>query len=146
MVTALESLQREHAGQTIAVFSHSDPIKLAVAYYAGMPLDLFQRLDVSPASISELDFTPLRVRLVRLNDCAHVPPPLVTESKDEEKMADNVTKGEAEKPATNQDSAEAEGAAKGAVEEQVIRGPHGAGPEPEAIQVADEGKMKTTGG
>jgi probable phosphoglycerate mutase len=146
MVTALESLQREHAGQTIAVFSHSDPIKLAVAYYAGMPLDLFQRLDVSPASISELDFTPLRVRLVRLNDCAHVPPPLVTESKDEEKMADNVTKGEEEKPATNQDSAEAEGAAKGAVEEQVIRGPHGAGPEPEAIQVADEGKMKTTGG
>jgi probable phosphoglycerate mutase len=146
MVAALERLQREHAGQTIAVFSHSDPIKLAVAYYVGMPLDLFQRLDVSPASISELDFTPLRVRLVRLNDCAHVPPPVATESKEEEKMADNASKGEEEKQPEGQDSAEVEGAAKGAVEEQVIRGPHGAGPEPEAIQAADDGKMKTTGG
>jgi probable phosphoglycerate mutase len=150
MVTALDRLQREHTGQTIAVFSHSDPIKLAVAYFIGMPLDLFQRLDVSPASISELDFTPLRVRLVRLNDCAHVPPPIVTDTKEEEKMADNVLKSEEEKQAARQLSAEAEGApagaAKGAVEEQVIRGPHGAGPEPEAIQAADDGKMKTTGG
>jgi len=74
MVTALESLRQQHANETIAVISHSDPIKLAVAYYLGMALDLFQRLEVSPASISELDFSPLRVRLIRLNDCAHVPP------------------------------------------------------------------------
>lgn len=76
MVAALDALQRQHAGETIAVFSHSDPIKLVIAFYAGMPLDLFQRLEVSPASISELDFSPLRVRLVRLNDSAHVPAPI----------------------------------------------------------------------
>lgn len=74
MVKALESLRQRHENETIAVFSHSDPIKLAVAYYLGMALDLFQRLEVLPASISELDFSPLRVRLVRLNDCAHLPP------------------------------------------------------------------------
>lgn len=72
MVATLERLHREHANQTIVVVSHSDPIKLAIAYYMGMALDLFQRLEVSPASISELDFNPLRVRLVRLNDCAHM--------------------------------------------------------------------------
>jgi probable phosphomutase (TIGR03848 family) len=72
MVAALERLHRQHTGETIVVVSHSDPIKLAVAYYLGMALDLFQRLEVSPASISELDFSPLRVRLIRLNDCAHM--------------------------------------------------------------------------
>lgn len=158
MVAALERLSREHKGETIAVFSHSDPIKLAVAFYVGMPLDLFQRLDVSPASVSELDFTPLRVRLARLNDCAHVPPPLPEETKEETKMAENTgetveeKREQAEIAEEKQETLnEADGAAKGAVEEQVIRGPHaagahGAGPEPEAIPVSDEGKMQATGG
>jgi probable phosphoglycerate mutase len=145
MVGALERLSREHKGETIAVFSHSDPIKLAVAYFVGMPLDLFQRLDVSPASISELDFTPLRVRLVRLNDCAHVPA-----VKEETKMDENADKREAEQNEKRDSAMEAdsasEPAAKGAVEEQVIRGPHGAGPEPVQIPVSDEGKMQATGG
>ena len=74
MVSALESLLQQHTNETIAVISHSDPIKLAVAYYLGMALDLFQRLEVSPASISELDFSPLRTRLVRINDSAHLTP------------------------------------------------------------------------
>ncbi len=75
MIATLERLQAAHPGQAIAVVSHSDPIKLAVAYYLGMGLDLFQRLEVAPASITELEFTPWRTRLLRLNDCAHLPPP-----------------------------------------------------------------------
>jgi probable phosphomutase (TIGR03848 family) len=148
MVATLDRLSREHKGQTIAIFSHSDPIKLAVAFYAGMPLDLFQRLDVSPASISELDFSPLRVRLVRLNDCAHVPPPRPSEAKEEPEMNENVEKRESEEiKAEKQETLnEADGAAKGALEEQVIRGPHGAGPEPVQIPVSDEGKTQATGG
>jgi probable phosphomutase (TIGR03848 family) len=38
----------------VACVTHSDPIKLAVAYFLGMPLDTFQRLSVAPASISAL--------------------------------------------------------------------------------------------
>jgi probable phosphoglycerate mutase len=72
MVAALESVRLTHPGRTVAVFSHADPIKLAVAFYTGMPLDQFQRLEVSPASITELAFAACRPRLVRLNDCAHV--------------------------------------------------------------------------
>jgi len=75
MVAALEQLQAAHPGQTIVAVSHSDPIKLAVVYYLGMGLDSFQRLEVAPASITELEFTPWRTRLLRLNDCAHLPPP-----------------------------------------------------------------------
>jgi probable phosphomutase (TIGR03848 family) len=73
MVVALERLRREHGSEVIAVVSHCDPIKLAITYYMGVPLDLYQRLEVSPASISELEFSPWSVRLLRLNDCSHVP-------------------------------------------------------------------------
>lgn len=36
----------------VAIFSHGDPIRLALAYFAGMPLDMFDRLEVRPASVS----------------------------------------------------------------------------------------------
>jgi probable phosphoglycerate mutase len=72
VVAALDIVRLAHPGQTVAIFSHADPIKLAVAFYTGMPLDQFQRLEVSPASITELEFAPCRPRLVRLNDCAHI--------------------------------------------------------------------------
>ncbi len=39
-------------GQTVAVVMHADPIKAALAHFLGMPFDNFQRLSVSPASIS----------------------------------------------------------------------------------------------
>lgn len=38
----------------VVCVSHSDPIKLAVAHFIGLPLDMFQRLSVAPASISGL--------------------------------------------------------------------------------------------
>jgi len=47
--------------------THSDPIRLAVAFYLGMPLDLFQRLSVSPASITALMIGETGSRLLTLN-------------------------------------------------------------------------------
>jgi probable phosphomutase (TIGR03848 family) len=47
----------EHPGQTIVAVSHADPIKAIVAAAAGMPLDLLQRLVISPCSISALLFS-----------------------------------------------------------------------------------------
>lgn len=73
-VTSLDALVANHPEQTIVVVSHSDPIKLALAYYIGQPLDLFQRTVIQPASISELEFNGLAPRLIRTNDCAHLPP------------------------------------------------------------------------
>lgn len=83
MVRAVETLRATHPGQTVAVVSHSDPIKLALAFYLGLALDLFQRLEVAPASISELVFTSWRPMLARLNDCAHVPLPAEDAGSDE---------------------------------------------------------------
>jgi probable phosphoglycerate mutase len=74
MAATLDDLSARHPEQTILVVSHSDPIKLALAYYVGLPLDLFQRMVIDTASISELHFSSSSARLVRTNDCAHVPP------------------------------------------------------------------------
>ena len=62
VVAAVECVRLAHPEQTVAIFSHADPIKLAVAFYLGTPLDLFQRMEVAPASITELVFAPCRPR------------------------------------------------------------------------------------
>ncbi len=49
-------------------FYPSDIIKLALAYYVGMHMDLFQRLEVSPCSVSALFFTRMGPRLLAYND------------------------------------------------------------------------------
>jgi probable phosphoglycerate mutase len=53
--------------EMIACFSHADPIKLAVAYFLGLPLDNFQRLIVAPASITSLHIGENSSRLINLN-------------------------------------------------------------------------------
>jgi probable phosphomutase (TIGR03848 family) len=54
---ALLDLVAEHPGQTIVAVSHADTIKAVIAASAGVPLDLMQRLVVSPCSISAVLFT-----------------------------------------------------------------------------------------
>ncbi len=57
MVSAIDALSRRHPGETVVAVSHADPIKAAVAAGAGTQLDLFQRLVVSPCSVSALAYT-----------------------------------------------------------------------------------------
>jgi probable phosphomutase (TIGR03848 family) len=52
IVTALDRLRAAHPGGTIVCVSHADPIKAAVAHAMGTHLDLFQRIVISPCSIS----------------------------------------------------------------------------------------------
>ena len=56
MVDALDAVVAAHPNETVVVVSHADPIKSAIAHYTGMHLDLFQRLHVSPASVTVFDF------------------------------------------------------------------------------------------
>jgi probable phosphoglycerate mutase len=70
VVAELEDLRQKHRSRKsiIACVSHGDIIKLAVAHYIGLPLDLFQRLVVEPASITSLSVGKEHVRLLALND------------------------------------------------------------------------------
>lgn len=54
MVSALDRLRQRHPGGTIVCVSHADTIKAAVAHALGTHIDLFQRIVISPASISAL--------------------------------------------------------------------------------------------
>jgi probable phosphoglycerate mutase len=49
---AIAALLTRHRGETIVAVSHADPIKAAVAHALGLPLDLFQRIAVAPASVT----------------------------------------------------------------------------------------------
>ena len=49
---AIAKLRAEHPGETVVAVSHADPIKAAVAHAMGTHLDLFQRIVVSPCSVS----------------------------------------------------------------------------------------------
>lgn len=67
-VGALLALRAPYEGRAVVVVSHADVIKAAVAYFIGVPLDLAQRLELAPASITTLALDADGVRLLRMND------------------------------------------------------------------------------
>lgn len=73
-VDSLERLAGQHPRAMIAVVSHSDIIKMVLAHYLGVPLDLFQRIVVSPASLSIVQLQYGRPFVVQINDTSHNPP------------------------------------------------------------------------
>jgi probable phosphoglycerate mutase len=88
MVEEIDAIRDAHPEETVAIVSHSDPIKLAVAHYAGLPLDLFQRLVISPASVTAFAFTRFGPRLVCLNHTEDLPSFKIeeTEQKDDQEQ------------------------------------------------------------
>lgn len=55
---AIERLVAAHPGQVVVAVSHADPIKAAVAQAMGCHLDLFQRIVVSPCSVTAIGYGP----------------------------------------------------------------------------------------
>jgi broad specificity phosphatase PhoE len=52
MLRLIERLCSVHPDLTVALVSHGDVIKATLAHHLGVPLDLFQRIEISPASVS----------------------------------------------------------------------------------------------
>jgi probable phosphoglycerate mutase len=68
IVAALDSICRKYKSHDIvACVFHSDPIKLAVAHYLGLPLDNFQRLGCDTGSISVLYLGEMGANVMKLN-------------------------------------------------------------------------------
>ena len=72
-VTAIERLQHRHPDEAIAIFSHADIIRVAMAHYLGIALDLFQRIVISTASISAIGFYNHSPAILFMNRGAHLP-------------------------------------------------------------------------
>jgi probable phosphomutase (TIGR03848 family) len=68
MVNELEAIAADHPREIVAVVSHADLIKAALAHYLGVYFDLFQRIVVNPASVSVIMLTRYGPRVLRVND------------------------------------------------------------------------------
>lgn len=68
VVSALDAICARHKDRAvIACVFHSDPIKLAVAHYIGLPLDHFQRLGCDTGSVTLLALGASSAHLIWLN-------------------------------------------------------------------------------
>lgn len=66
-VAAMERMRDDHPDGTVAVVSHGDVIKAAAMYWLGMPLDLLERFDVAPASVTEIVVGDWGAKVIRIN-------------------------------------------------------------------------------
>ena len=67
VVDAVADLRRRHPGETIVAVSHADPIKAVVADALGTHLDLFQRIVISPCSVTAIAYSPTGPAVLAVN-------------------------------------------------------------------------------
>jgi probable phosphoglycerate mutase len=70
-VAGVEGLRTQHPRTTVAVVTHAEIIRSVVLHYLGVSLDYFQRIEISPASVTTLDITDAGPRFVCINDQDH---------------------------------------------------------------------------
>ena len=68
IVAHLQATAHAHDGETIAMVTHCDMIRAAVAWILGLPLDHLLRFDVDPASVTRAVFGDWGARLLNLNE------------------------------------------------------------------------------
>ncbi len=68
VVAALDELSIEHGKAQVAIVSHADVIKAAVGYFAGTPIDLLQRIEISPCSVSVIALDKESAGLLTINN------------------------------------------------------------------------------
>jgi probable phosphoglycerate mutase len=67
MVATMADLRARHQGQTVVAVSHADPIKAVVADALGTHLDLFQRIVISPCSVTAINYGPVGPTVLAVN-------------------------------------------------------------------------------
>jgi|SRR5438105_2630715 len=77
VMSALTRLRATHPGGTVVAVSHADPIKVAAADALGTSLDLFQRIVISPCSVTAIlysDGWPLALTVNSVGDLSALAP------------------------------------------------------------------------
>ncbi|MGI8983752.1 MAG: MSMEG_4193 family putative phosphomutase [Acidimicrobiales bacterium] len=74
-VSAIDRLRRAHPGETIVAVSHADTIKGAVAHALGTHLDLFQRIVISPCSVTAIAYGDGGPTVLSVNSTGDGPAP-----------------------------------------------------------------------
>jgi probable phosphoglycerate mutase len=63
-------LREAYPDHGIALVSHADPIKVALACFLGAPIDFYERIEIGLASVSVVTIDDRGPRVVRLNETA----------------------------------------------------------------------------
>ena len=66
-VDEIEKIAEEHPKETVCCVSHGDVIKLVIAHYLGVHIDLYQRIVVAPASVSVFTLSERGPHVLSLN-------------------------------------------------------------------------------
>ncbi len=66
-VNEMIRLRAAHSGEHVALVSHADPIKIALAHFLGAPLDLYGRIEIGLASCSVLQLGDDWAKVLCLN-------------------------------------------------------------------------------
>ncbi|MGA6926462.1 MAG: histidine phosphatase family protein [Desulfosarcina sp.] len=67
MVSVMEKIRQASGQEMVALFSHGDPIRTAIAHFLGLPLDFIHRLRIDLASVSAIDYGSDAVRVLYVN-------------------------------------------------------------------------------
>lgn len=73
IISGLEVLRTSYPEGIVAAVSHGDVIKSALAHYTGVHLDLFQRIEISPASVTVVALDDTGPIILCVNDTGALP-------------------------------------------------------------------------
>lgn len=67
-VTALYAIHSQNNNASVAIVSHADVIKAAIGYFTITPIDLLQRIEISPCTVSVIALDHDTPRLLTINN------------------------------------------------------------------------------
>lgn len=73
IVSAIEKLRCRHPDAMVALVSHLDPLRMLISHCLGMPLDFLLRFDLSPGSISVVQYSQAIPLVLSLNHNVRIP-------------------------------------------------------------------------
>lgn len=74
VVAALLELNERHPHETVVLVSHGDVIRSVLLFALGMPLDLYNRIEVGQGSISTINIGASGIRVPTLGERPRLPP------------------------------------------------------------------------
>jgi len=83
-IDGIERIRHAHTDEPVAVVTHADIIKLLMAHYSGVHIDLYQRIMIGTASVSVVWLGGGGPRIIKMNDTgslANLTPPKRARSK-----------------------------------------------------------------
>jgi probable phosphoglycerate mutase len=69
VVRFMEKQRNKNAAKRIALVSHGDVIRVALAHHLGIPIDFLLRFEIGPASVSAVELHDHGPRVLSINSC-----------------------------------------------------------------------------